>query len=505
MGVEITESRFMDLFGNRVIVAVILDPGTRDVKILLQSYVGKATQFVESMLRSVPEASGTKVETAEYEGEQITFFVPPNETAPEIRYVMVNNILTFGFGKADAELRRMVSLIKETSKESLSSNDNYREIVEKMGGDQDFNSIYFSDFTKISGMLEDLIRPLMEAQPEQFTNVNIDEVSKNLEQLKMIGGKAVRTRQGINLMTYLVPNFEKMTPGQKAAWEREDQPIESLRFIPSDTLFVNTIGNLDLKRIWNTFNEQASAAGTDVAQNPVYAMLATIREFETNYGLDFDKDVVSRVGREVSIVFSGMSLDGPFPVPRLSFLVRSDDSGALRATVVDLLKKMLSGENAPVVMTFADKKIEQGDFTVVQTPLGEGLSPVIGNVDSWIVISTNAVTAQKLLKAYQGGIGRIDSNEAFRKAVLDAERPLSQCSFVNLMQLNDLLKQILEWMVQRKDMIPQAEQFRGVIDGIGAYAVPFLESLIVFDSMGFSSYDEGDSTVQEMNLIVKDL
>ena len=61
-------------------------------------------------------------------------------------------------------------------------------------------------------------------------------------------------------------------------------------------------------------------------------------------------------------------------------------------------------------------------------------------------------------------------------------------------------------MLQRKDMIPAFPQSDEIAKNIATYAIPLINCMKVLKSMGFSSYEGKDnSSVQEMNLIIKDL
>ncbi|MBN2144681.1 MAG: hypothetical protein JW774_08675, partial [Candidatus Aureabacteria bacterium] len=70
--------------------------------------------------------------------------------------------------------------------------------------------------------------------------------------------------------------------------------------------------------------------------------------------------------------------------------------------------------------------------------------------------------------------------------------------------LNQMLKDILNWVIQ-KNIIPPTPQLKDVNANLTTYVLPFLECMKVFDYLGFSSYKDGDILVQDFLLSVKDL
>lgn len=509
---EVNESNIMDLLGKRVIVGVALDSATKDVKVYLQSYVGKKIEFLEKTLNG---ATGIEAKKTEYNGETILLFSPAagadaNAGSPEIRYVLVNNVLTVVFGKGENDIKQIIDLIKGKS-ESLYNDKNYAEMLKYSSGDSDCISQYFADFTKIYGILPELLKPLIEAQPEQFAGLNMGELTKNIEQLKMIGGKAYRTREGVRMGSYIVPNFEKMTAEDKKTWNIRPSKLESLSFAPADAIFCTATGLLDAAKLWQTFSEATASSapagnGTPEAAsaaNPFAAILSGIRDFEKKLNIDLKKDVVDQIGNEMSLIFSGINLESQIPIPRIGLIIKSPNPSGLKDKLKTIMEKMFSAENAPVQIKLESKTIEGIDFMVLKTQFGEGLSPVAGVSDSWLVFASNAAVAEKIVKAKKGSETLIDSPSF--KIMAGKNDSSSQISYGNLKAGLSLLTEIINWVLQRKDLIPQAEQYKDMAATIATYAVPFIECLKVFDTIGFSSSKEGDISVQEISLNIYDL
>ena len=502
---EVTESRIMDLLGSRVTVGVAIDHNSKDVKVYLQSYVGKTIQFIE---KSLNESTGTEAKKSEYNGETILLFPAPQGNGPEIRYALVNNILTVVFGKGETDIQHIIDLIKGKG-DSLYTEANYSQMLKNYGGDNDCISLYYSDFSKIYGILPDLIKPLMDASPEQFAGFNMQEMTKNLEQLLMIGGKAVRTNDGVKMLSYLVPNMSKLTAEEKEAWNSKPQKLESISFVPSDAILYSTTGMIDAPKLWKTFNETAnqpapqSPNATAPAALPLAGVLSALKDFEKNYNISLEKDVIGQIGNEASFVFGGINLDSAIPVPRISLLIKSSNAQGLKDKLKGVLEKLLSSGTSPIPVTIESKAVEGTDFVTMKTQFGEGFSPVMGATGSWLVISSNAVTAEKLLKSSKGE-SPLESSDAFKK-INSGNGLANQLTFVNMKSGMTLVSDLMNWLLQKKDMIPQAEQYKEIAASIATYAVPLLESLKVLDTLGFSSSKEGDMTVQEVTLNISDL
>ncbi|EKD27378.1 MAG: hypothetical protein ACD_79C00739G0017 [uncultured bacterium] len=500
IGMPINESTIMDLFGSQIIVGLSVSENTKDVKLVIQAYVGKATQIVEGMFKSAIASGNQNITTADFENEKITVYMPKTENEIEMRYALVNNILIFTLGKAEDEMKNVINLIKEKNSESLLKNTNYNEALKLLSGDNNANSFYFADFTKITPMVSEILKPLMEAQPEQFAGMNINDIAKNLEQIKFLGGKAYQSTSGIKLESYVSPNFDKMDDNAKKAWKEKGGAITVLKMIPNDALLLNATANLNLTRLWEVFNAQSEAnQGTG---SPLQTIMASLKQFETNYGIDLNKDIIANIGNEMSFVFSGIGMDAAVPIPRLALILKSGNPNALRENLTNIINKALtSNPENPLPITVENKN----NVTVLKTPLGEGLSPIIGTIDTWMYISTNQALADKMAQTFGGKSPDISQNALFKESNLPGNGKSSQLNFIDLSGLNDLMQSLINWVIQRKDMIPQAGQFNDIINTVQAYTTPFLECFKVFKSLSMSTWDKDDNTVQEMNLIIKDL
>jgi len=498
VGMKVTESRFLDLFGNSITFAVIMDKEGEKIRVIVQSFIGKTSQFVESSLKNMMPATSIT-----YNGIDIKTVMPKTEGTPKIAYAIVNNILTFAFGDAESDLKAIVDIIKGNKKSALVNDENYQAIQKLLDGDENCNSFYYVDFTKISTQLQDLLKPLIEAQPEKFQGVDIDEVAKNLKQIKFVGGKAVRTSSGVNVISKIVPDLNAMTPEQKQSWSQKKELKTALEFAPKDALLVNASAGLNLKQLWSTVNSSAKGNPQATTINPVGNILLALKQFETSYDINIGDDIINKIGSEMMFVFSGVNLKGTFPTPSISFLLQANDSSGLKKSIVSILKKLLTGDNAALPITLADAKENGMDLTILKTPLGDNLSPVLAEKDGWIFISTNKDSLTKILKVKSGSVEKLIKSSNF-KAGVPVANISSQCSFADLKGLNIQLKEVIDWVLQRKDIIPQAEQYKDIATNIATYLVPALDSLQVFKSLGFSSYTKGEISTSEINLILKD-
>jgi len=498
IGMKVTESRFLDLFGNSITFSVVMDKKGEKIRVILQSFIGKTSQFVESSLKNMIPATNIT-----YNGIDIKTVVPKTEGTSKIAYAIVNNILTFTFGDAESDLKEIIDIIKGNKEQALINDSNYKTMQKFLGGDENCNSFYYIDFTKISTQLKDILKPLIEMQPEKFQGVDIDEVAKNLKQIKFVGGKVVRTLSGINMISKIVPDLDEMSPEQKQSWSKKKEIKNVLQFAPKDALLINASAGLDLKQLWNTVSETSNKDPKANTMNPISNVLSVLKQFETSYDINIKNDIIDKISSEMMFLLSGINMEGMFPVPNVCFIIQSDDSPGLKKNISSILNKVLTGDNVSLPITLAEVKEDGLDLTVLKTPLGDNLSPVLTEKDGWILIATNKSSLLNILKVKSGGIENLIKSDEFKTGVPVADIS-SQCSFADLKGLNIQLKEIIDWVLQRKDMIPQAEQYKDIATNIATYLVPVLDSLQVFKSFGFSSYKKGEISTSQINLILKD-
>ncbi|MBN2143638.1 MAG: hypothetical protein JW774_03345, partial [Candidatus Aureabacteria bacterium] len=450
-GIKLTESRIMDVLGTRFTFAVALTTGSPDIKVIFQSYISK---LGEGFLGAFFEKMSEKAKKTDYNGETIVLIPPETPDAPEVRYVLVNNILTFTFGKAEEEIKTIVDLIKGNEGKSLIKDDIYNSSKKQLGGDENFQFLYYTNFSRTAPMLKDILTPFLEAQPAQFPGLDLKEIAKNLEQIQYIGSIATRSAEFFKMKTYVSPNFDKMNEEQKQLWNKADNALHTIKFAPAASLLFNVTSNFNAGQLWKTVIESTTpaapapgseeTAGGAVTVNPLQGILDGIKNFENQYGVNIQKDIIDLMGEELGFVFTGISLEGAFPIPRLGLALQGKDAKALKNKLSELIEKSLtsSGEETggTIPLKLVKRDIRGSEWSMLETPFGEGLSPVIGAVDSWIILAINSAFAEKMLDGFEGKSETLKSNANYKK--ISYKEKNSQLTFSDIRGLNQMLKDI---------------------------------------------------------------
>lgn len=505
IGMEITESRLMDVLGRQVVIGVVFDSETAKPRVIVQSFVGKATQFVEGLLKSMPETTDS-VKQTEHKGEIISTMLPQEgSTTPfSVSYVLVNNIFTAVFGEDDEELKGIIDIIKGDSKDTLLSSSDYKKFEETYLNQGSGSIIYYADIEKISGDMEKIIQPVVEAAPEQFAGVSIEEVTKKFKTVAQAGGAIFRTNSGLMLKSHVIPNPEFLSDEEKLlAEQNKSQKLGSLKLTPVSALISNITTNIgnNLNKTWGGFLESTPSAQS--SGNKINDILQTIKTIEEGFGFSIQKDIIDQLQSEMLFVFDGINLEGMFPIPRLALVFEVKDGAKSLNKITGIISEALKGETTPIPLSFNDKTILGDSFKVLTTPLGEGLSPVIGHSENWLIIATNSLTGENILKSKKGQADSIVNSSTFKDYV-STDKEYSNCNLTDIRALNKQLRTLLNWLLQRKEMMP-VPNLESIATNVSTYALPIMEQLEVFKAVAFKSYKEGNISIQEGNIIIEDL
>jgi hypothetical protein len=500
IGMELTESRVMDIFGKRFTMAVTLGENS-DICVFLQAHVSKKTEFLEATLQNLIERSNNTIQKTIYTDENIFFLPASSPEQPEIRYTLVGDLLTVAFGKADMDIKNCIDLLKNKSA-SLSKNPNYEASRKFLGDDENYHMLSFMDFTRLASVLPKVIEPFQKAQPQVFANINIEEISKNLQQIKYVCTRGVWGSDGLfNVKTFVVPDLDKMNADQKTQWTQTEKSLQAMDFFPLESLVVNVSGNLNAEQLWKNFTETANSADVNNA-NPIAEIISAITAWETSSGIRIKEDLIEQMGEEMGFVFNGVNFEGQLPVPRLGIILKAKNASALYTKLTQAIEKLVTDAKSLLPLTLEKKTLHGAEVTALVTPYGEGLSPVIGYLDPWVFIASNEAFAEKLLISKDGQ--KLSEKETFQKIIPDAHGTASQINFVDIAGIVTMLKNLLN-EVLNKNLLLALPNGKELSANISTYVFPILDSLFVFDSFGFSSRKQDSVLVQVVNLQLHDL
>ena len=514
IGMELTQSRIMDIFGKRFTVAVLLGQNSEDVNVFLQTHVSKKTDFLEAILQTFIKQTVQNMQETTYQDEKIFFLPASSPDQPEVRYTLVNGLLTVAVGKTEASIKNIIDLLKGSGGVSLSQNPNYESSQKFLNDDQNYHILSFMDFTRLSTVLPKVIEPLKKAQPNAFKNINLDEISKNLQQIKCVCARGAYGNDGLlNVKTFIVPDLDKMSADQKTQWTQTEESLQAIDFSPLESLAVNFVGNVNAGQLWKNITDAAAASvsspeispdETKLSANPLAGFMNAISAWQTQSGVRVQEDLMDQIGEELGFVFSGLNFEGQLPVPRFGIILKAKDAPAFYSKLNQILEKTFTGPEAVFALNLQKKTLQGAEITVLETQFGEGLSPVIGHLDSWIFLASNEAFADKILLTKAGSTQKLSEKGSFQKIIPDANGKATQISFMDLAGISTMLKNLVN-EVLKKNLLLAIPNGSEITSSISTYVLPILEILPVFDSSGFSSRKQDSVLVQNMNLQIHDL
>ena len=111
---------------------------------------------------------------------------------------------------------------------------------------------------------------------------------------------------------------------------------------------------------------------------------------------------------------------------------------------------------------------------------------------------------KKMIKTYKGSLNGLEKNSSF-KDYSEQFTKSSQFSYSNLQSSVGLFSEVLGWVLQRKDLIPQMEQVQGIVANVTTYAIPVIDCFKVLNNMAFATHNDDDVSVQEVYVKIIDL
>ena len=442
-----TNMLLMKLFGVEVAVAfypsnVKLDKNTQwqeaASSVIFVTRLKTGAQILESLV-SMSKQLGHDVQTTveEYKNHKITRLEFSKEKM-SIGYIREKDLLIFGLGPRSAQMA-----IEVISKEKL-------PLIE----DQTFKSAQ-SHFlpaaqTVVYGNLEflfsNLLKQLMTlASPVAAGGKSEDpaKVQKEIDEAmsKVAGFKAIGySFSPAPLETHkfdVLFDKEKLDPSLKAMYSCPPQENKTTSFIPSDAMAYQWNNCLDFKSQWNEFKKELQKNYNDDSKG--VSAQETIASIEKSLKLSIEKDILPAFGQEVGGYLADISLEGPFPMPKLVLFVQVADQSAAEKVISTLTT------NPQIVMQKEDYKNVQIKYAALT--LGAQIQPSYCFLDGYLLLATNREVIKATIDSLNKTVPALLSSEAFKNVNFGLSDKNNSILFVKLDSLFHRLHTIAQWGV----------------------------------------------------------
>lgn len=545
-GVELTEENFLRLAGREFVIAIQPAEENTPPKILLLARVKDKqalTNIINPIIDKVKGTDPTKVEEIPYQGKSISHIKAGSADQPEVYFTQLENILVVGIGDTLPSIQKTIDISKGSSKESLASSENYKKLISLIGNKKELAGLFYLDFSKMKKYFQTLTLPGPEGTPQQVTT--------GMETINYIGGWT-EIKDGLITKLYIYPNTEALTPEMKKMWQAQSQNPATLRFIPEKVLLYVASSTLDLTSIWNLWQENLKRQAPEQAQS----ILDNIANFEKEWAIDIETDILPLVGNEIAFVFSDINTEGFIPIPKLGLALKVTDKQKADTLIANIIKKNnekatleaskiaetakpetppVEGEvkeeavpetpTAPVrfQINLAEEQYEGQPIKVVQLPLvGTGLAPGYTYIDDFLVIGATTKTLQEMIDVKKGKIKPLIQDPMYQKLSGILPEKNNQLSFINMERLMDIAVGVCNWVVSFQQLsIPQGPapedpkelerynqqkaQAESTIATINNNVIPLLKTLRAIKLIATASENKQDHVEQTIVLRVEDI
>ena len=551
IGIELSEANFLKLAGKELVIA-ISPAAEQDTppQILILTRGGKEkdlSQVIAPIVGKVKESTPEKIAETQYSGITITHIKADSADQPEIYFALIKDVLAIGIGDAQSSMEKVIDLSTGKATDSLAAAGNYKKMQGLIGPQKQLAALFYMDFSEMKQYLQGLKLP----GPEGTET----ELATGMDTLSYIGGWT-EIKDGLITKLYIYPNAEALTPQMKEMWQAQPQVPGTLKFIPENILLYLVSNTIDVKAMWNLWQENLKKQAPEQTQ----PILDAISNFEKEWDINIETDVIPLLKNEIAFIFADISTQGFIPLPKLALALKiadkvkvdnfisdliatNNEKATATATRVEALSKQAAGESppqeeesatppgeepaAPPALSFQidlqDELYDGNTIKTVQLPLiGTGLSPGYTYIDDFLVIGASTKTLQELIDVTKGKVKPLTQDPAYRQVSQFIPEKNNQETFINVARLMDIGTGICSWVVSFQQLtIPQGPppedpdeleafnsqkaQIEATIATINNNVVPMLKALRAIKTIATVSVNKPDHIEQTMVLKVEDL
>ncbi|MDP8262256.1 MAG: DUF3352 domain-containing protein [Candidatus Ancaeobacter aquaticus] len=517
LGVDINEKTVMDLIGKDLAIAIVVgarnDP---EPKVIVLANIGSqktASNTVNSLISKAKSTAGTSVSNWKYSSVEFTNVKSTDPTAPELNYALINNTLVLGVGKTKSAVEKVADLVTGKSKDSIAHSKGYA-IVNKLaaGAGRNIIGTFYMDFEKISQTVGKINLPI----PGGAVPANL---GAPLSILKNIGG-VTWIDQGIKTKIIVTPNKANMDETTRTLWDVKPKKAESLAFVPEGTVLYSVSNSLDVAGMWKMWKSNIAKQAPDQSK----AITDALANAEQTMGMSIENDILAWIGDEIAYTFNEVNVEGVFPIPKMSLIVKVKDEEKARTflrKLVDLVNERALAPAATAAATTATAppfqlNLEKTSYSGVEidsimVPLvGKGLSPGYAVIDGFLVISTSAATLEKMIDISQKKGTSLTNDVNFKKVSSVVSGKVNQMGYINTEKIFDTAIDICNWVISFQQLnIPGTgvtpDQINATRSMLSETVIPVLRCLKAVKVVGISTIYTEDGIEQNISTRIDDI
>jgi Protein of unknown function (DUF3352) len=505
MGFDLSQENIMALLGSELALAVTGDPDTMQYNVVIIAKPGdplKAKELVKTFTETVNASGGEfKFVESKYNLASLWSLQPKEADSPmpiQAGYGFARDNFIFSIGMGPVDLKKTVDLLGGKGK-SIVENAKFMKIMgHATSGQGKFNNAFYIDVARLKEVIKTI--PI----PDQDAQMFAKSMENALGQTDVMAG-TVSISKGIRAKFASIPTDSPMN--KIAANLQNDPGLQAsghhLRYVPKNSIayFGGKVPG-DMVTYWNLLKEQMTEMGSWQMVQEI------IGQIEATLEINFEQDVLSWIGDEVSFVFAGIDTTKPFPFPKIALITEVKETAKPRALINKLVEtaNTVMTENMPEDSGF---KLELKSETVggnkintVELPMPQmGLifQPGYSFIDKSLAIALDTDLIKEMLQARTTNANILGS-----KYFVSAGIPVKATSigYINMEQGLLAAKDVALQVVSLAEMSGAGEDAHNAVNN---YAIPILDALGAIKSIVSYGIYAGDHIEGIVDIRIQDI
>lgn len=505
LGFDLSAENILALMGAEMAVAVTGDPETMQYSIVIIAKPGdpsKAKELVNLFTETVNASGGAfKFVDSKYNMASLWSLQPKEADSPspiQAGYGFAKDNFIFSIGMGAVDLKKTVDLLDGKGK-SLVENPKFMKIMgQAISGQGKFNQAVYVDVA----MLKEVIKTV--PIPGQDAQMFAKSIENALGQTDVMAG-TINISKGIRAKFASVPTDSPMN--KIAAKLQSDPGLQAsghhLRYVPKNAIayFGGKVPG-DMVTYWNLFKEQMTEMGS-------WQMIQEIiGQIEATLEINFEQDVLSWIGDEVSFVFAGIDTTKPFPFPKMALITQVKEVAKPQALINKLVETANTAmtENMPEDSGFKlelkSETVSGNKISTIELPMPQmGLifQPGYSFIDKSLAMALDTDTIKEMLQA-----NTTNTNILGSKYFVAAAVPVKATSigYINMEQGLLAAKDVALQVVSLAEMSGAGEDAHNAVNN---YAIPILDALGAIKSIVSYGIYAGDHIEGVIDIKIQDI
>lgn len=233
-------------------------------------------------------------------------------------------------------------------------------------------------------------------------------------------------------------------------------PIRSLAYQPVGTLLFTSVSVLDAKTVYGALygyavdatRIQMGVADTPDSLRADSIVAANLHAFQSETGIDVERDIVAWVGREAALAVAGVDKSGFFPLPEVSLTVATKDRDRSRAFLsrMEIELAEIARMRASVPLVWQTEEYQGQTIRFAPTPLG-ALAYIVD--DQFVLIGSSQSLVKRMLDTRAGRAQALPSNREFASMTSFYPQQANILGYVNLEQILTQVQDLMATYGQR--------------------------------------------------------